>query len=77
MTSHREGSTHQTTRDWLRFGTLALIAVLVAAPGVHFFELLLPSRAAFWLSHGLAVLLLALVVWRWRASRARPAPKRR
>ena len=61
----------QTTRDRLRFGALALLAVLVAAPGVHAFELWLPARAALWISHGLAVLLLALVAWRFTVARTR------
>ena len=54
----------------LRFAALALLAVLVAAPGIHLFELWLPHPAALWVSHGLAVALLTVVVWRWRAARA-------
>jgi hypothetical protein len=62
----------------LRFGALGVLAVLVAAPGVHLFEVWLPRPVAFWVSHGLAALLLALVGWRWAAARARaPAPGRR
>jgi hypothetical protein len=62
---------HQTIRDRLRFGILALLALLVAAPGIHVFERWIPGRAAFWVSHGLAALLLALVAWRWAVTRAR------
>ena len=57
------------TNDRIRFGALALLAVLVAAPGVHLFELWLAPSAAFYLSHGLALCLVAAVIWRWRASR--------
>ena len=64
---------HQITRDRLRFGTLALLAVLVATPGVHFFEHWLDHSAAVWVSHGMAVVGLAATAWRWRASRARAA----
>ncbi len=53
----------------LRFGVLALLAILVAAPGVHLFELWLAPSAAFYLSHGLPLGLLVVVIWRWRASR--------
>ena len=67
---------HQATRARLRLGTLVLLSILVAAPGVHLFELLLPTRTARWVSHGLALLLLALVAWRWTAARARTAPPR-
>ena len=60
----------QTTRDRLRYSALAVGAVLIAAPGVHLFELWLDHTVAFWLSHGLALGSLAAVVWRWRVARA-------
>jgi hypothetical protein len=68
---------HQTTRDRLWFGTLALLAVLVATPGIHAFERWLSGRTAFWVSHGLAAFLLALVAWRWTVARARARTPRR
>ena len=49
---------------------LALLALLVAAPGIHLFEMWLDARVAFYISHGLALALLALIAWRWRASRS-------
>lgn len=62
---------HQTTRDRLRFGTFALLSVLVAAPGNHLFELWLDHSVAIWLSHSLALLGLAATAWYWRrAARA-------
>ena len=57
----------------LRFALLALLSVLIAAPGVHLFEAFLDHRVAFWLSHGLALAGLALTFWRWRATRPRTA----
>ena len=65
---------HQTGRDQLRYGLLAIAAILIAAPGVHLFELWLDHRVAFWVSHGLAFGALALVAWRWWATRAQAAP---
>jgi hypothetical protein len=62
---------HRTTRDRLRFGTLALGAILVAAPGVHLFEVWLDHSTAVWVSHGLAIVLLVATFWRWRIARAR------
>ncbi len=53
----------------MRFGALAVLAILVAAPGIHLFELWLAPSAAFYLSHVMALALLAVVIWRWRASR--------
>ena len=64
----------QTRRQNLRYGVLAVAAVLIAAPGVHVFELWLAHRVAFWVSHVLALGSLVMVAWRWRAARARPAP---
>jgi len=61
----------QTRRRGYRFAALAVLAVLVAAPGVHLFERFLEPSAALWLSHGLALLLLGVAAWRWRATRAR------
>jgi hypothetical protein len=60
----------RTTSHSLRHAALALLAILVAAPGVHLFELWLDPRSALWVSHGLALALLTVVVWRWRAARA-------
>ena len=64
----------QMVRTHFRYGALAIAAVLIAAPGVHLFELWLAHTVAFWVSHLLALGVLALVGWRWRAARARPAP---
>lgn len=61
----------------VRFAALAVLALLVAAPGVHLFELWLPGRVAVWVSHGLAAILLAVVGWRWAAARARASTSRR
>jgi hypothetical protein len=52
-------------RDRLRFALAAVGAVLVAAPGVHLFERWLAPAPATWVSHSLAVALLAVVAWRW------------
>ena len=68
---------HQTRRDQLRYGALAIAAILIAAPGVHLFELWLDHTTAFWVSHALAVGSLATVLWRWRATRAEAAPSDR
>ena len=57
----------------LRFALLALLSIMIAAPGIHVFEAFLDHRVAFWLSHGLALTGLALTVWRWRATRPRTA----
>lgn len=61
----------QPARRQLRYGALALGAILIAAPGVHVFELWLDPTVAFWVSHALAVGALATVAWRWRATRAK------
>jgi hypothetical protein len=45
---------------------LVAAAVLTAAPGVHAFERWLPPRAAFLVSHGLALLLLGVAALEWR-----------
>jgi hypothetical protein len=50
---------------------LVLAAVLTAAPGVHAFEVWLPARAALVVSHGLALLLLAVTAFEWRRRAAR------
>lgn len=63
----------QTLRRQLRYGALALAAILIAAPGVHLFELWLDHRMAVWTSHTLALGGLAVVAWRWRATRAKTA----
>lgn len=63
----------QTTRSQLRYGALALAAILIAAPGVHLFELWLDHPVAFWVSHTLAVAALAAVVWRWRSAHGNAA----
>ena len=60
-----------TSRDRLVLAGLVLAAVLTAAPGVHAFELWLPARAAFVVSHGLALLLLAVTACEWRRRAAR------
>ena len=57
----------------VRFALLALLSIMIAAPGVHLFEAFLDHRVAFWLSHGLALAGLALTLWRWRATRSRLA----
>ena len=62
-----------TTPQRLRFGLFVLLAILVATPGVHLAERWLARPAAIWVSHGLAVCLLAAVTWRWRAARLRDA----
>ena len=64
----------QSVRHNFRYGALAVAAVLIAAPGVHVFELWLNHAVAFWLSHVLALGSLAVVAWRWRATRAQGAP---
>lgn len=46
--------------------TTALASVLVAAPGVHLFERWLRPRPAIVVSHGLALVGLALAAYRWR-----------
>lgn len=61
----------QTGRSRLRYGALALAAILIAAPGVHLFELWLAHPTAVWTSHTLALGALAAVAWRWRATRAK------
>lgn len=65
----------QTGRSRLRYAALAIAAILIAAPGVHLFELWLDHTVAVWVSHTLAVAALAAVAWRWRAARAEPAPR--
>ena len=64
----------RTAAGRLRFALAAVGAVLVAAPGVHVFERWLAPAPAVWVSHSIAVVLLALVAWRWlrwrRQSRA-------
>jgi hypothetical protein len=60
-----------THRDRLVVPAIALASILVAAPGVHLFELWLPPRPAIVVSHGLALLGLALAAYRWRRG-ARP-----
>jgi hypothetical protein len=62
-----------TTPQRLRFGLLALLAVLIATPGVHVAERWLARPAAIWVSHGLALGLLAVVLWRWWVARRRDA----
>lgn len=60
-----------TVRDRLVVLSVALASTLVAAPGVHAFELWLSPRAAFIVSHGLALLGLALAAREWRRRRVR------
>ena len=62
---------HHATRRRTGLGALAVLAVLVAAPGVHLFERWLAPVPALWVSHGLAASLLVAVIWRWRAARRR------
>jgi hypothetical protein len=64
---------HLTPRDRVVVLGAALISVLVAAPGVHVFERWLSPRAAFIVSHGLALLGLGLTAWQWRVRRSRVA----
>ena len=45
---------------------LAVCAVIVAVGGIHLLELWLPGAAAFWISHGLALVLLGASLWYWR-----------
>ena len=61
------------TRDRLAVAGLALAAVLCATPGVHLAERWLRHGPAVLVSHGLAVLGLALAAAQWRARRARTA----
>ena len=53
-------------RDRLVVLAMAIASLLVAAPGVHLFERWLPERPAIVVSHGLALLGLALAAYRWR-----------
>ena len=61
----------QLLRDRLGIAALVLVGILIAAPGVHLFELWMPHPRAFVISHGLALCILAVAVQRWRAQRAR------
>ena len=45
----------------------AVASILVAAPGVHAFELVLPHLPAVLVSHGIAVAGLVVTWRRWRA----------
>ena len=69
MTSAAEQ--HLVRRDRYMVALLAVLAVLAATPGVHLVELWLPPRPALLLSHGVALVLLALAGHRWRVGRAR------
>ena len=60
-----------TRRDWVIILGIALLAVLCAAPGVHLFALWLPPLPALLVSHGIAVVGLAIAFWQWRARRRR------
>lgn len=60
-----------STRDrWVVAG-LALVSVACATPGVHLAELWLPHEPAVLVSHGLALIGLAITAWQWRVRRAR------
>ena len=61
----------QTAHGRLRYAALALVAILIAAPGVHLFELWLDHAVALWASHAVALGTLAAVAWRWRTTRPR------
>lgn len=58
-----------TRRDWVVILGIALLATLCAAPGVHLFALWLSPLPALIVSHGLAVVGLAIAFWQWRSRR--------
>lgn len=60
-----------TRTDWFVILGIAVASVLCAAPGVHLFELWMAPRPALLISHGLAVVGLAVAVWQWRIRRRR------
>lgn len=59
------------SRAFAAAGTAAL-GVLTAVPGVHLFERWLAPSPAVIVSHGLAVVMLALAAAQWRVAHRRP-----
>ena len=54
-----------------RAAGLVVAAVLTATPGVHLFELILSPTPAKVVSHGLALVMLAIAFREWRVLRRR------
>jgi len=62
-----------TARDrWIVAG-LGILSVACATPGVHLAELWLRHEPAVLVSHGIALVGLAVTGWQWRSRRARRA----
>ena len=60
-----------SSRDRAIVACIALVSILVAAPGVHVFEWWLARTPAVLVSHGIALLGLAAAVVEWRRRRVR------
>ena len=63
--------TRMRIRDRWIVASLASLSVLSATPGVHLAALWLRHQPAVLVSHGLALVGLAMTGWQWRVRRAR------
>ena len=62
-----------SARDRWIVGGLGIASVACATPGVHLAELWMRHEPAVLVSHGIALVGLAITAWQWRSRRARGA----